>query len=291
MDYHTSVLLKEAIEYLNVQEGNKYIDATLGGGGHSLELLRRGAVLLGIDVDEDALDVIRAKIKNGANALIVRGNFREIGKIAKENGFEKVNGILYDLGVSSHQFDAGERGFSFQQDAQLDMRMDRSLNVKAKDLINALSKKELDELFSKLGEERFASSISKKIIKARSVKPIETTHELAHLVKQGYPFTNSKIHPATKIFQALRIAVNDELGNLRDSLPQAVDLLTDNGRLVVISFHSLEDRIVKETFKEFEKKGFGKSVSKKPILPTQEEVVTNNRSRSAKMRVFEKEIV
>lgn len=285
--YHTSVLLQEAVDSLAVSSGKRFIDATMGGAGHTKEILQRGGKVLGIDQDEDALRFVSEQIKN-PNLVVALGNFKDIDTIAKENTFEQVDGILFDLGVSSHQFDEGARGFSFQKEANLDMRMGTSLSVKAADLVNGLTKGELMELFTKLGEEPFAKRIAEEIIKAREIKPIETTTELAQIAIKGYPRGFHKIHPATKIFQALRIAVNDELNSLKIALPKAVELLKKNGRLSVISFHSLEDRIVKEFLNECEEKGLGTVVTKKPIVPTEEEIRENARSRSAKLRVFEK---
>lgn len=286
-EYHTSVLLHEAREVLRVRTGKKYIDATLGGGGHSLEIIKHGGIVLGIDVDAEALEFVRKNFKF-PNLTVTPGNFKDIDQIAKENEFIKVAGILFDLGVSGHQIDQEERGFSFQKDAPLDMRMDKKLSVSAKDLINALTKGELYELFTKLGEDHFAKVISDNIVSARGIKPITTTGELAKIVIRSYPKGYTKIHPATKVFQALRIAVNDELHNLQQALPKAVDLLEHEGRLVVISFHSLEDRIVKNYFKDFERKNLGKNLTEKPDIPSKEEMERNKKSRSAKMRVFEK---
>ena len=293
--YHTSVLLHEAISLLDIRSGKKYIDATLGGGGHSFEILKRGGIVLGLDMDEDAIWYVEEKVKSqkskvkiGNELVLVRGNFREIDSIARENDFTKVAGVLFDLGVSSHHFDAAERGFSLQKDAPLDMRMDRNLSVKASDLVNGLTKGELYELFNKFGEERFAHSISDSIVSSRKVKPIQTTIELAGIVERAIKRKRSEVHPATKVFQALRIAVNDELNNLREALPKALELLEKNGRLVVISFHSLEDRIVKNQFKLWGDEGKGKIITEKPVTASEEEVERNNRSRSAKLRVFEK---
>lgn len=282
--YHTSVLLKETIEALQVRKGSKYIDATLGGGGHTGEILARGGNVLGIDQDQDAIDYVKA---NG-NLLLAKGNFKDIDRIAREHGFENVAGILFDLGISSHHVDTGTRGFSFQYDAPLDMRMSQELNVTAQDLVNVLSKKDLADLFFKLGEERFSRRIAERIVTARQTKKIETTKELSDLVKRSVPGKKTGSHPATKVFQALRIAVNDELFVLQEALPKALQLLANTGRIAVISFHSLEDRIVKRTFREWEKKGLGKQITKKPIVPSGKEISENTRSRSAKLRVFEK---
>jgi len=293
--YHTSVLLQETITALNIQSGKKYIDGTLGGGGHTFEVLKRGGKVLGIDVDDDALAFVEQKVKSqtsnvkiGENLFLVKNNFKDIDRIAREKGFASVAGILLDLGVSSHHFDTPERGFSFQYEAPLDMRMDRTLQVQAGDLVNALTKSELIELFTKLGEERFTKSIVSVIVEARKTKRIETTKELVEIVRKAVPFVKKGINPATQVFQALRIAVNDELNSLIETLPKAVALLESGGRLAIISFHSLEDRIVKRSFLEFEEKGWGTIITKKPIVPTEEELQINSRSRSSKLRVFEK---
>ncbi|HSW48248.1 MAG TPA: 16S rRNA (cytosine(1402)-N(4))-methyltransferase RsmH [Candidatus Saccharimonadales bacterium] len=290
-NYHKSVLLDETIEGLNVRKGRKYIDATLGGGGHAGEIIEKGGIVLGIDTDADSLDFVQKNFQfpiSNSQLGLARGNFRDIDSIAKENGFEEVAGIIFDLGVSSHQLDVPERGFSFQADGPLDMRMDSGLSVKARDLVNSLTKRELVELFTKLGEEHKAPVIAEEIIRARAIEPIITTLELVAIVKRAAPSNNFKINPATKVFQALRIAVNDEFNNLRESLPKAFELLETHGRLSVIAFHSLEDRIVKQQFRKWDKNGLGQVITKKPIVPSDEEIKTNNRSRSAKLRVIEK---
>lgn len=289
--YHTSVLLQETIENLQVREGKQYIDGTLGGGGHTGEILKRGGRVLGIDMDDDALGFVQENLASEIKAgklILAKGNFKDIDKIAAEHEFTDVAGILFDLGVSSHHFDTPERGFSVQKMGPLDMRMDRNLAVKAKDLINILTKGELYELFTKLGEEHFARAISDSIVSSRQIKPIETTTELVAIVARSVPKRQGMIHPATKVFQALRIAVNDELNNIREGLPKAVGILKASGRLAVISFHSLEDRIIKNSFLAFQEKGMGTIVTKKPIVPTREEIRNNKRSRSSKLRVFEK---
>ncbi|MFH1833056.1 MAG: 16S rRNA (cytosine(1402)-N(4))-methyltransferase RsmH [Candidatus Levyibacteriota bacterium] len=287
-NYHTPVLLKEIVDFLGVSKGKKYIDATLGGGGHTFEILKCGGTVLGIDVDQDAIDYVKSKI-NEEKLVLVKGNFKDIDKIAHSKGFNNVSGIIFDLGVSSFQLEKDSRGFSFQKEGPLDMRMDpsgASGQVKAADLINALTKGELYELFTKLGEERFARTISNDICRARRVKPIETTSELAGIIrKRGFL---KKIDPATRVFQALRIAVNDELNNLKEALPKAIGLLEKGGLLEVISFHSLEDRIVKNCFQQFQKEGLGNVLIKKPIVPSNEEQKINRRSRSAKLRVFKR---
>ncbi len=292
-NYHVSVLLRQTIELLNVQPEKKYLDGTLGGAGHTTLILEQGGKVLGIDQDQDALDYVAEKFKAGSfeigkDLVLAKGNFKDIDVLAKEHQFGKVAGILFDLGISSHHVDAAERGFSFMKEAPLDMRMDRELEVKAGDLINVLTKGELYELFTKLGEERFARAICESIIRARQIKRIETTTELAEIIKRAVPSSSKGIHPATKVFQALRIAVNDELNSVREALPKAVELLEPGGRLAVISFHSLEDRIIKHAFLDFEEKGLGKIITKKPVIPTEEEVAGNSRSRSSKLRVFER---
>ena len=293
-NYHTTVLLNEAVDLLNIKKGKWYIDATLGGGGHSFEILKRGGRVLGIDTDQEALDYVREEIKNQKSKIkiddfnLTKGNFKDIDEIAKKTGIEKVQGIIYDLGVSSHQLDDWSRGFSFQGEGLLDMRMDQDLGVKAADLINILTKGELIELFTKLGEEYFASRIAEGIVQARKIEHISTTLELSEIVRRNVPNFKSKINPATKVFQALRIAVNDEFNNLKESLPKAIKLLEPGGRMAVIAFHSLEDRIVKYQFREWEEAGIGKLVTKKPLIPSDEEIKNNKRSRSAKLRIIEK---
>lgn len=292
-DYHISVLLRETIDALQVQAGNKYIDATLGGGGHTTAILELGGKVLGIDQDQEAIDEVRRTRGEGRrenDLVLAKGNFKDIDSLARMHGFENLSGIIFDLGVSSHQFDQADRGFSFQKDGPLDMRMDKDLTIKASDLIHILTKGELYELFTKLGEERFARSILTGIIRARQIKKIETTTELAEIINKAVPYRQKGINPATRVFQALRIAVNDELNNLAEALPKARELLENKGRLAVITFHSLEDRIVKHQFKEWEAQGLGKVITKKPVIPEEEEIVKNKRSRSAKLRVFERQL-
>lgn len=289
--YHTSVLLQEVVTFLGVREGGRYIDGTFGGGGHAAEIFRRGGIVLGIDMDQDALRYGKENFKSQISAgklRLVKGNFREIDKLAGANGFANVDGILLDLGVSSFQLDTPGRGFSFQSPGPLDMRMDRELGVTAKDLLTVLSKGELYELFTTFGEERLARPIADSIVKSRRVKQIETTEELGQIVSRVVSGGHPGIHPATRVFQALRIAVNDELENLRIALPKAVQLLKENGRLCVISFHSLEDRIVKTGFLEMEKQVLGQVVTKKPVVADEDETNRNRRARSAKLRVFER---
>lgn len=285
--FHTPVLLKEVIDYLRVKKGKKYIDATIGSGGHTAAILEKGGKVLGIDCDEEAINYIQEKFGNKQGLKIIKGNFKEIKELAEENGFKQVAGIILDLGVSSYQLESKERGFSFQKEGPLDMRMDKDLKVKALDLVNGLTKGELYELFIKLGEEHNARAIADSVIWSRGMKPIKTTLELSKIIKRSVKGF-SKINVATKVFQALRIAVNDELNNLKEALPKAVDLLEKNGRLCIISFHSLEDRIIKNNFLEFQEKGMGIILTKKTIVPSLEEIKMNRRGRSAKLRIFEK---
>ncbi len=298
--FHTPVLLKETINYLNVKKGGKYLDATVGGGGHALSILSLGGKILGIDCDPEAIKSAREylstacpvpddrKVKLGLNSFwrLAKGNFKDLKKIAEEYGFQKVDGVLLDLGVSSHQLEALERGFSFQSKAPLDMRMDPNLKVSAADLVNGLTKKELEKLFLKFGQERNYRTLARIIIEARREEPIKTGYQLAEIISKVKP--GGKIHPATKVFQALRMAVNDEIFNLRQALPQALEILKPGGRLVVISFHSLEDREVKQFLKEKNRQKKLLLLTKKPIRPTNEEVEKNRRSRSAKLRAAEK---
>lgn len=292
-NFHKPVLLKETIDFLNVRKGEKYIDATLGGAGHTQEILKRGGFVLGIDVDEDALDFIRNKIneiENFQNLTLAYGNFKDIDKIAHLNNFDKVSGIILDLGVSSFQIDTPERGFSYQKNGPLDMRMDKTLSVTAADLLKILTKGELNELFNKLGEENSARRISERIVFSRGIKKIETSDDLLKAIRGNDRIVSAfeRARILSKIFQALRIAVNDELNNLRETLPKAIKLLDKDANLMVISFHSLEDRIVKRAFEEYEKKGLGKILTRKPITPDDEEMRSNSRSKSSKMRVFKK---
>ena len=295
-NFHTPVLLKETVDLLQVKKGGKYIDATLGGGGHTEELLRLGAQVLGIDVDRQALEHVKKRLEQRVKdqkLILAKGNFREIDKIAHSNNFTKVNGIMFDLGVSSYQIDNPKRGFSFLKGGPLDMRMDDALGVKASDLINILPKGELYEIFTKLGEEHRALAISDSIVSARRIAPIQTTGDLLSVIQKAYgikgeltDFTRANI--GKRVFQALRIAVNDELENIKEALPKSLELLEEGGRLAVISFHSLEDRIVKQSFIDFEKRNMGKIITKKPIVATEEETAENSRSKSAKLRVFVK---
>ncbi len=281
-DYHISVLPEEAIGFLNVRPGKKYIDCTLGGGGHTRAILEKGGEVLGIDRDKDAIDNFKIKDQR---SKIKKGNFRDLKEIAVANGFNHVDGVLYDLGVSTHQLKTEGRGFSFGTDDSLDMRMDKTEGLTAKEVINKFTKEELYEIFTKYGEEKLAWSIADAVISARRVRPVETTKQLAEIILsvRGKIGKFDRTHPATRVFQALRIFVNSELDSLRESLPQAVEILNKEGRLVVISFHSLEDRIVKNFIRDNLK-----NLTKKPIRPTDEETKNNLRARSGKLRAAEK---
>ncbi len=290
MKYHTPVLLNEAVEGLSVKSGGLYIDATIGGGGHTEEILRLGGRVLGIDQDIDAISHLEKKfeseIKNG-NLMLVMGNFDEIYEIADTEKITNVQGILFDLGVSSHQIDDSGRGFSIRLDEPLDMRMSLDSDLTAKEIVNKWSEDALYEIFLKYGEESRSKVVANAIVQARSEKPIETTADLVNVITKVIPRTGD-IHPGTRVFQALRIAVNHELISIRAGLEFGFKLLGEDGRMVVISFHSLEDRIVKLFFKEKEREGLGHILTKKPITSSDDEVRNNRRSRSAKMRVFER---
>lgn len=286
--FHIPVLLKETIDFLNIKKGSKYIDATLGGGGHSLQIAKKGGRILGIDQDPEAVEFAQKNfVSNGLEIITERASFTHLEEVAIKHGFKPASGILFDLGVSSFQFDTPHRGFSFQEDSALDMRMDPDLAVTAKDLVNGLTENELEKLFTVYGEENWSKAIAKKIAASRLHNQIKTTGELAGLIEQTVGF-KEHIHPATRVFQALRIAVNDEINSLKDALPQAFDTLESGGRLVVISFHSLEDRVVKTNFNDLERDGKVVILTPKPILPDGEEADQNPRSRSAKLRAIEK---
>jgi 16S rRNA (cytosine1402-N4)-methyltransferase len=292
--FHQPVLLKEVVEFLNIKAGEVYLDATVGGGGHTRAILKKGGQVFGLDRDPEAISFANQRLKSvcpKADYQIIRGNFADLAKIVKGYQVQRPAGILLDLGVSSHQLETKGRGFSFLQDEVLDMRMEPDLKVAAVDLINGLHQGELKELFSRLGEERLAFPIAQAIVLARKREPIRTTGQLAALVSRVYKRkyrTRGRIHPATKVFQALRMAVNDELNNLKKVLPQAVKILKKQGRLVVISFHGLEDKIVKNFFKEGKEKGWLEILTKKPVIPQREEIKDNPSARSAKLRGAEK---
>jgi 16S rRNA (cytosine1402-N4)-methyltransferase len=285
---HVPVLLNEAIHYIDVRPGRWYVDATAGGGGHLFEIVKKGGSVIGIDQDREALERVQARISSlnvEDNYKLVYGNFRDLKKIV---GDRKVSGILLDLGLSSDQLADPSRGFSFQTNGPLDMRMDQSSKVSAADLVNGLGQYELLELLRKYGEVPYAQQVVDLIVENRRKEPIATTEQLREIVvkvrSKRIP-GRAKIHPATQVFQALRIAVNDELVGLVEALDQVEDLLEPQGRLVVITFHSLEDRVVKNFMRSSKKMH---DLTKKPIRPSQQELIANNRARSAKLRAAEK---
>jgi len=277
---------------LKIEPGKKYIDATVGGGGHGIEIVRRGGLLFGIDTDKEAIEQTKKSVqfqmpnaKLGQEIILKQGNFRDIKRLAKENGFEQVDGILFDLGVSSHQLDTPERGFSYRFiNAPLDMRLDQSKGVSAQELLQTVSEEELYEIFAKFGEEEHSRTIAHAIVRARQVSSIATTRQLLFIIEKEMSDKRHVQGTASRVFQALRIAVNDELSALREGLLGAFDLLYHGGRIVVISFHSLEDRIVKQTLQS----RTIRILTKKPILATSKELYVNIRSRSAKLRIGEK---
>jgi 16S rRNA (cytosine1402-N4)-methyltransferase len=284
---HQPVLLQSVIDGLKVKKDGNYLDGTLGSGGHAAAILQKGGNLFGMDVDPEALEHTRVRlsqVKKGKFQL-EKGNFAKMEEMAKTWQVDQFSGILLDLGLSSDQLADVVRGFSFQGLAPLDMRADPDLQVTAADLINGLNEGELNQLFFKLGEETKALRIAKALVAARKEKPLQTTADLVAVVDQVYRGQRGKIHPATKVFQALRIAVNDELNNLSTALPQAVSLLKPGGRLAVISFHSLEDRIVKQFIKDNSNL---LNLTKKPIVADSKELAINPRARSAKLRIAEK---
>ncbi|NLA08021.1 MAG: 16S rRNA (cytosine(1402)-N(4))-methyltransferase RsmH [Firmicutes bacterium] len=296
-EYHTPVMSDEVVWLIHPRPGGVYIDCTLGSGGHALGLLEfagAGAQVIGIDRDQDAISAAKERLNIFRDTVtFVHGNFSDLQDIVKNLGILKADGILFDLGVSSHQLDEAERGFSYMEDGPLDMRMGQEAGPSAKDLINTLSAEEIASILKTYGEERWADRIAEFIVKRRDKAPVTTTGELADIVKAAIPAKarRSGPHPARRTFQALRIAVNQELDNLHAGLDQAIRILRSGGRLVVISYHSLEDRIVKTTFlKMSSPKGQDslRILTKKPIVPCMEEIIANPRSRSAKLRAAEK---
>lgn len=308
-EFHVPVMVEEVLNFLQPQSGQRFIDCTVGGGGHALEIVKRllpEGRLVGIDRDEEALRAAADYLgEYSENVILEKGNFADLQAIASRSGMESVEGVLFDLGVSSHQLESAERGFSFRYNAPLDMRMDTAQAVTARELVNSLSEQRLAELIWKFGEERWAKRIAKFIVDRRARRPIETTWELAEIIRAAVPerARAEHIHPATRAFQALRIAVNQELESLQAGLDAAVRLLAQGGRVCVLSYHSLEDRIVKETFA----KHAGRCVcppglpvcacgaerrlrilTKRPIVPSEDEVRANPRARSAKLRAAEK---
>lgn len=309
MDFkHISVMLNETVDGLNIKKGGTYIDCTLGGGGHSYEILKRldgSGRLIGIDQDKDALKAAGERLKEFDNVTYVHSNFEHIKEIVSEYAPEGVDGIIADLGVSSYQFDTPERGFSYRFDATLDMRMDRDNPLTAYEIVNNYSESDLFRIIRDYGEEKFAKNIAKHIVLNRASKPIETTFELNEIIKAAIPakMREKGGHPSKRTYQALRIECNRELEVLTDTLDDMIDSLKSDGRLCIITFHSLEDRAVKTSFKTNEnpctcppnfpvcvcgKKPKGKQITRKPITAGDEELAYNKRSQSAKLRIFEK---
>ena len=307
---HTSVLLHETIDNLNIRPDGIYVDGTLGGAGHSSEIVKRlneNGRLIGIDQDEDAIAAASERLKDYSDKVtIIRSNYCNMKEELNRIGVTKVNGILLDLGVSSFQLDTPERGFTYrEEDAPLDMRMDQRQTLTAKDIVNDYSESELYRIIRDYGEDRFAKNIAKHIVQARKEKPIETTGELNAIIRGAIPMKEQVTggHPSKRTYQAIRIELNHELDVLRDTLDTMIDLLNDGGRICIITFHSLEDRIVKSNFKKNEnpctcpsnfpvcvcgKKSKGRVVTRKPVLPSEKELEENSRSKSAKLRVFER---
>ncbi len=306
---HVSVLLEETVEALQVKPDGIYVDGTLGGAGHACQICRRlgdWGRFVGIDQDEEAIAVSTERLREfGEKVSIIKSNYGQMKQVLQDLGIHKADGILLDLGVSSYQLDNAERGFSYMADAPLDMRMDREQTVSAKDIVNTYPEAELFRIIREYGEERYARSIAANIVRARENKSIETTFQLVDIIRRSMPAKarNGKGHPAKRTFQALRIECNHELEVLREVLDEMVDLLNDHGRLCIITFHSLEDRIVKVSYRRNEnpctcppdfpvcvcgKKSRGKVITKKPVLPSEREQKENSRSQSAKMRVFER---
>ncbi len=309
MIFHQPVLLKEVIKFLKVQPGQIFIDATIGGGGHSQEIIKFGGLIIGLDQDPEALVWAQKKLRsacptplypkqreviNQASGFskqpfrLIEDNFIHLREIAQRLEIKAVNGIIFDLGTSFHQLTKKEGGFSFNSDS-LDMRMSPKLKVTAADLIAALSENELYQIFTKFSQERRARAIARAIVRTRKVKPITSGKQLAKIIQRvSSPHKKGRIHPATRVFQALRITVNDELNNLKKALPQAEELLIPKGRLIVISFHEGEDRIVKKFFQEKSQEKKLTIITKKPIIPETKEINLNPRARSAKLRVAQK---
>ena len=307
---HTSVLLKETIEGLRIKPQGIYVDGTLGGGGHSCEIAKRlgdGGRLIGIDQDEAAITAAGERLKEfGDKVIIVRSNYRNAKAVLSEMGITKIDGMILDLGVSSYQLDTRERGFSYRFDTPLDMRMDQRQSFSAKEIVNEYDEMHLFRVIRDYGEEKFAKNIARHIVLARQKKQIETTGELNEIIKAAIPakMRAEGRHPSKRTFQAIRIECNRELEVLKESLEELIDILNPGGRLCVITFHSLEDRIVKTAFKNAAnpctcppsfpvcvcgKISKGRVITGKPILPGEEELSVNSRSKSAKLRIFEKE--
>lgn len=288
---HIPILLKESLEFLNIKPSGFYIDGTLGEGGHSFEILKQlnsNGLLLSLDVDDEAIEFVKSYYEIPSNWIIQKKNFANIKEILTRFD-RKPNGILLDLGLSSRQIDIEDRGFSYLKDEQkLDMRMDKNLAITAKDLINALTEKQITEMLKKFGEERWSKQIARNIVQKRD--SIETVRDLKKVITESIPskFRFLERHPEKRVFQAFRITVNAELVNLKKFLDSVPEILEKEGRIVIITFHSLESRIVKQTFKSWEKEGIGKIITKKAVCPSEQEILKNKRAKSASLRCFEK---
>ncbi|MDI3509129.1 MAG: rRNA (cytosine1402-N4)-methyltransferase [Clostridiales bacterium] len=308
-DYHKPVLVEEVMQYMRCRKGGIYIDGTIGGGGHALEICRRidgDGLLIGIDRDDEALAHAAEMLKEYSGCVrLIKGDFRYMKALVNDIGVNEVDGVLLDLGVSSHQLDDAGRGFSYNAEAALDMRMDKQQLLTARDVVNTYDEKRLYEIIKDYGEERWAKRIASFIVKERQRYPIETTDQLVEVIKRAIPAAARREgpHPARRTFQAIRIEVNDELNSIKEGLIQAMDCLKPGGRLCVISFHSLEDRLVKDTFRRWQNpctcppdtpvcvcgnKPVAAIVTKKPVTASPDEVESNPRARSAKLRVCEK---
>ena len=307
---HKPVLLNECIQGLNIKKDGIYVDGTLGGAGHSkviLEHLSPKGLLIGIDRDEEALCAAKQNLKQYENVKYIHGNHDDISKILTDIGIDKVDGILLDLGVSSYQLDEKSRGFSYLGNNKLDMRMDKTQKLTAKDVVNSYSEEKLAEIIFEYGEERFSKNIARNICIERAKKSIETTNDLVSIIEKSIPKSKQKDgHPAKRTFQAIRIEVNDELKPLYNTVINSIKALKDGGRLCIITFHSLEDRAVKQAYIDAEGrctcpkdlpycicnyKSYGKIINKKPIVSTEEELKLNSRAQSAKLRIFERKEV
>lgn len=307
--YHKPIMVSEVIEYINCKTDGIYVDATIGGGGHALEICRQicgQGLIIGIDRDDEALAQAAETLKDYKNCVkLIKGNFADIKEIVYKLGFSEVDGILFDFGVSSHQLDDAERGFSYNVDTPLDMRMDKSQSITAKDVVNTYDEQRLYEIIRDYGEERWARRIASFIVRERQRAPIETTGQLVDVIKKAIPAAARRQgpHPARRTFQAIRIEVNHELDAIKEGLEGAIQCLKPGGRLCAITFHSLEDRMVKEMFRKWQnpcicppdvpicvcgKQPIANIITKKPVIPSSEEIMSNPRARSAKLRVCEK---
>jgi len=294
--WHVPVMLQEVIDYLRLEPGQTIVDATLGCGGHSLEILKRitpGGRLIGLDRDEDSLAICKERLSEFKESCeFVHANFSDLDQVLEKQGIDKIDGIVFDLGISTHQLKDAQRGFSFQEEGPLDMRLDKSSYISAYDLVNNLNENEISHMLWNFGQERWHNRIARYIIEERRNQPIATTAQLATLVMRAIPFKYRKsyyrIHPATRTFQAIRIAVNRELEILESVVKKAVAVLNEQARICVISFHSLEDRIIKHTFRALKAEGMVDIITPKPLIPTVSEIERNPPSRSSKLRVAQR---